>query len=1683
MQLELYINNALADIGDESIIAVTKTYETVENPLNYYAEYSKTIKLPLTERNNAIFSNFNRQDSIVANVTVDYTKKFPFLLLNNGEKVMQGTLKLENANTIYTDESYEVTLYSTFGLIMNTLGLLTFNPHATEIDPQYIIETPFDKLTINRDIVKMSFEQQSHNINGNDVLDWIGFIPTYQGMYDDFSSDKEQILPNGRTEDMSRERDEHYTREFRSYYQQPFVWVDKLWQVAKEKIEAVTDYSFILDRSWFTANNPYYSDLIYTCPSLFKSDDSGLDLNVVFPTKSNFLVFNKPSRSIPLNESNVLQLTGFNPSGDTELVSDDVFNPDGTLGATKFQSNFRFTLYAPKQNIITGGGYARIRDDNPFYVIFKAVNAETGEEIYGARKKYLIYSEDSDHLSSSYDCIDIDISECDDPDITNEPSTRTVAYQGGSSYGEPHAYGDGYYWECDLDVVLNVQENVPYKIYVDIHNYNNDKPFESSDTSLTPRWDWAWKDFFETDWNRDRGYTVYLDLLNGYVETEGHNRSSSDLSLYRIFPKETTLRDVLLNYTKMCGLVWDIDEDAKTVTVMTRNRFFNDYTIKDWSDKIDRSKDFKLQPLTFDYKYVTFNYDEGDCGRLKAYESKYQNTYGAKKLDTGYEFNTEEKELFDGLVSSIVCQKKQISVMMNTEYENRSGFMGYDFKVLPNEHYVDNDDDGQNAGMSGAFYFRNGTFAPDPQLSRWDTEGRYVVTVSDDSEHQISTGEYCWNSCGENVALCYALPDVSTVSNAYGDQKYSVHFERPAEYYMQMNGQINYLYNSYWKRYIDERYCSQNKKLTAYFYINPKEFTEIDFREFVKLDNVLYHIDKIYDYNFNSNAPVKMDLAQVWDLSAYTEGQLSLPYLFTDPSIITLSTNNTTDYTKVDVYCSGDWALVASSLPSWVSAYKSGNDLMIKPNSTTQLARTGYITLNYVGSIETVRVLVMQAPQADCRIDTDKSTLVFGWESGSEIVTIDTSATTLNAIEVTTDRNWISARITEYTSTEPTFPSTGLHLLVSVRYNNSTIGRNGTVTLSMPCGGGTTTTVVNVGQQSSYNEEQREDDNGLVTDLYAVYDSNGNRVTYLTVGNEYHFTDIFGEQIDLNSLYITNGTVDVTGNAGAQTITFTPQLSDGETEGGGIISITTLNGRTIVYNYNVTSSNPTPVSRTVTVTANGGLFKVVRAGYRPITTSYYTKTANDGDEITLTAIDDGTFVFNHWSDAVGTHTSRVYSFTVNSSLADASGNVTIAADFEDVSVPVTATIIINAGSNGYITVGDDQTRYTRYEKTVATGTTIPKITAVANTGYIFTRWSDGSVQNNRDYVVNTNTVLSSVFENENRLKYFYVENASGFDGTLTIAKSGSNAPTVEVFYSKDGDNWDSMGETGTAGISTTVPANEILYLKANTDKWGGRYYNSINCDFDFNIGGNIMSLLNGDDDFYYAEFADGVTNVFQSLFNNNSTLISAKNLVLPPNTARACYLGMFNGCTSLKDTPELPATELINDCYNQMFQYCESLTEAPELPATKLASLCYRAMFQGCASLATAPELPATELGYGCYISMFQGCTSLTTAPELPATTLTNWCYNTMFRDCVSLTTAPVLPATILTGNCYADMFRGCKELAEVHIYANDISATDCLNNWLSDVAEQGYFYNHGQAEYTAESASGIPAGWEEIRD
>jgi hypothetical protein len=248
--------------------------------------------------------------------------------------------------------------------------------------------------------------------------------------------------------------------------------------------------------------------------------------------------------------------------------------------------------------------------------------------------------------------------------------------------------------------------------------------------------------------------------------------------------------------------------------------------------------------------------------------------------------------------------------------------------------------------------------------------------------------------------------------------------------------------------------------------------------------------------------------------------------------------------------------------------------------------------------------------------------------------------------------------------------------------------------------------------------------------------------------------------------------------------------------------------------------------------------------------------------------------------------------------------------------------------------------------------------------------------------------------------------------------------SAQVDYSFDGgDTWNT-----TTGVTTlNLSEGDIVQFKKTLSV--GSIFTG-NTAITFNAYGNIMSLVYGDN--FIGETSITIGTPLDSLLNT-SNIVDASNLILP-------------------------ATELgVNNAYYRMFYQCSGLTAAPELPATTLYANCYK--------------------------DMFRGCTSLTTAPELPATTLANHCYEGMFRDCTSLATAPELPAQTLVDSCYKEMFRMSYVRPNINLnylkcLAIDISASNCLSNWVQYVTSPTGTFVKAAGVTWSTGNNGIPSGW-----
>ena len=254
---------------------------------------------------------------------------------------------------------------------------------------------------------------------------------------------------------------------------------------------------------------------------------------------------------------------------------------------------------------------------------------------------------------------------------------------------------------------------------------------------------------------------------------------------------------------------------------------------------------------------------------------------------------------------------------------------------------------------------------------------------------------------------------------------------------------------------------------------------------------------------------------------------------------------------------------------------------------------------------------------------------------------------------------------------------------------------------------------------------------------------------------------------------------------------------------------------------------------------------------------------------------------------------------------------------------------------------------------------------------------------------------------------------SGISLDLNINYDENTGDPIYEYIFIRGTNLKGLYDHGSDGDGDSITSPNHFYITDTTE----------NKEAHIHVGGNIMSLLYGDD--------------FRDKYS------------IPGDGS--CFTYLFKGDLYSAAELKLPATSLTNSCYEGMFSKNEKLVYGPKfLPANNLVSSCYREMFYQCYNLIQAPALPSKNLGTDCYYRMFSYCTSLTATP--------------------------VLPAKKIMGGSYSDMFFRCTRLNYVKILAEDLGNANTFR-WLNGVSLEGTFVKKKGVTYSNDD-SGIPVGW-----
>lgn len=858
MNTRLFIQNREIELDETVQFAITKQFEDLSNPTTIINDWSKTVSIPFTARNNAIFGHIYNPDKLTVEGGSNQTltgiyfnpyKKLDMRLQWGDDVLMVGYAKMNEVKQNNGKGTYELTLFGELGKVFQEMKKITFD--TTTNDTDYLIHgEDYVEEFINKELVTASWNSEGQNNadlkkktdSDYSVTDIIGFAPnnaisegfdykTFQYtentsklftevLGDSFTQatgvEPDTVIPNGM---LPRE-----IGEYRSYLQLPYIYWNKLFQIFQAKAEEVTGYNFELDSNWFTSSNQYWYNLVYMLNHFNTKKSEGATnyynphiTDIIWNSNTNTNVYERyvmiptttetfslvedfdvyPSKFVISNENEVY----LNYSLGLELYDNGSSNPYSLRLYKDNYMNIKVDLIDSNDNILQTESYA-ICDYECSYM----------NEIKNTYKQenILIYNELT--ITGEY------------PNmlkyITINPTFKCVlkSYKG-------------------LEYKFRIQSNWKYATYRFMTKYTADDNYVGTIPKTVLKYS-------------------NNSLISAQLSLE--KRSNSYFTLNDLWNKDYNLFNEIIKYCKMFRIGISVDEYNKKVIFKQYSKYFNDYTVKDWSGKIDKSKEYTIKPITFENKYILFNYKDSDSDLGEKYKEKYGVNYGEYRLITDYNFNNSTTELFNDITQSITNTD---NILSWTNLYNYHAII-YSF---PNEIYVYNKDkDKKQVSVFGSYFFRNG-------LSNLNTEAALrlcPVNISDDTDFQQLNNTYFYTqntSESINVSTYPALDIVSSDTLCV--------FNAPKENYTYLNNYAGKkgIYSNFWENYLNERYNIQNKIITCYVMLTPTEYNQFQWNKFVKIGNQLCIVNKIYDYDMTSNQPTKVDLITIQDINGYTK--------------------------------------------------------------------------------------------------------------------------------------------------------------------------------------------------------------------------------------------------------------------------------------------------------------------------------------------------------------------------------------------------------------------------------------------------------------------------------------------------------------------------------------------------------------------------------------------------------------------------------------------------------------------------------------------------------------------------------------------------------------------------------------------------------------------------------------------
>ena len=863
-KVTLYIEGLQADLDEGSFLLLNYTAEELTNPTIVKNSFSRQITLKGTPRNDAIFGNMYRNDrstvygSPYTGPNFDPTRKTEFVIYNDlGEVLESGYLKLDEVVTTRKRHEYKVTLYGGLGSLLYGLSYKANGDRLTLADLDFGETLDFD---IDRDIVETAWQSLA---DGDQSGKWtiLNFAPAYNGKpAKPFDANKAVV--HALTAGLADKQDEFTT-------QNGFSLVSLDSEVTEQESK---DYRSYLQRPVLRLKNTIQAIISYASTNLGWTVN--LDPEFYDSDEPHYTYWDKTWITLPLlNELNLDIVT---------THGEDNFN-GGTFTIPGGGNLSKLYTVRTKWAMVGSGGAYDYKLDL--------------EDDWAAG----MYPDESPGYYLNY--LEFEVIAKDANDVVLKQFTWRVSTKQAPDYmpqmDEIFDYISGGY-----TFIKNGQTWVPQFALEDyglakvtVNMSIKGLAWGHLRGSADPNRMWPVNSYDNTD---GEYFDCYAELPGSWiyydVTTSDTARTGATITKSALLSGSNTPADYLLSFCKMFGIQLVPHKEEKTAALTLRKNFYNGSTI-DIDKRIDRGREIVKRPFSFDARWYSWeNESKGDYAEY--YANKYGRPFGNFRVNTGYEFDADEKTLTDGIIFHGGCEVMETSKFFcllgdgttpavflgGGKYKLYKGGDTKDFE-LPQLPAMPRTWINASNPMHDKYPLMQFHGKDNGHIDERDTllifDGMLTApghtTLSDDTRDMLSLNgnNPCWmpGYCDYDADwLLSSIPRFGRYWMSGSSVQISLDWGDPIE--VQIPG-VTYasgsnVFDRYWAKYIADRYDDDSAVVTAYVDLRGMKVNDSLLRNFYAFDGALWALNRIIDYSLTTYGPTKCEFVKVQDKTNYT---------------------------------------------------------------------------------------------------------------------------------------------------------------------------------------------------------------------------------------------------------------------------------------------------------------------------------------------------------------------------------------------------------------------------------------------------------------------------------------------------------------------------------------------------------------------------------------------------------------------------------------------------------------------------------------------------------------------------------------------------------------------------------------------------------------------------------------------